>query len=366
MMQPTTRRTLLATTGALTTGIIAGCLGDSDDGSDDTSPWNEPVSSNIVTWDDLGDLEGDLTIYSGRTRDQIDPLFEQLEDRYDDFTVSIDQDDNDTMVTKLLEEGETPADIFYTQDSGALAVVKDEDILQPLPSDITEAIDEGRTDPDGDWMGVSGRVRAIQYNTDQWDDDLPTDIMEYAYDERFQDIISTRPNSGTFRAFIIAMMELEGEDATRDWVSAMVNEQNATLYSGGTAQANAVYSGEQPVALGNQYYAGRILTEDPDAPLDVAFTENDAGCLFNVSGIGITNDTNNASLAAEFARHLVAKEGQEFFVEVNGEYPVIDGVDYVGDLPTVEEINPPDFDLNQLGLELEAAVDLLREEGMRV
>lgn len=360
------RRAILLSTGAVATGSLAGCLGDVTESDDDTSPWNNPVTANAVSWEELGDLEGELTIYSGRTRDQIDPLFAQLEDRYDDFSVLIDQDDNDTQVNKLLEEGHTPADIFYTQDSGALSVVKEEDILRDLPEDLATSITPGRTDPDGVWMGVSGRVRAILYNTDLWDDDLPTDIMEYAYDDRFKDIISTRPNSGSFRAFIIAMMELEGEQDTRDWVRAMVNEQHITEYSGGSDQANAVATGGQAVALGNQYYAGRILNEDPDAPIDVAFTENDAGCLFNISGIGITQDTNNASLAAEFARHLVAREGQEFFVNVNGEYPVIDDIEYVGDLPAVDEINPPEFDLNQLGLELQAAVDLLREEGMRV
>lgn len=376
------RRSAIA--GGLACLGLAGCLGvlngdDTGDGTDqdsppneingpdDTSPWNTPVDGGLAQWDGLGDLEGEIMVYSGRTRDQIDPLFDQLEEEYSDLTIRTDYDDNDTQVNKLLEEGDaTPADIFYTQDSGALAVVKDADMFRELPDDIIDGIRSDRTDPDGRWLGVSGRVRAIQYNTELWEGELPANITDFAYDERFRDRISTRPNSGTFRAFIVAMMELDGEEATRDWVRAMVEDQNATLYSSGSQQANAVNDGEVAVGLGNQYYAARILNEDPDAAIDVAFTEHDAGCLLNVSGIGIPQSTDNASLAAEFARHLVAAEGQEFFVEVNGEYPVVDEVNYVGELPALADIDPPEFDLNQLGLELTDASDLLREEGMTV
>lgn len=367
------RRQYLLGSGLLAIGSTAGCLGDSSDSderSSDTSPWERSIDGEPITWDELGDLHGDLTVYSGRTRDQIAPIFDELEETYPDLTIHRDFDNNDTQVNKIIEEGDaSPADIFYTQDSGALAVVKREGLFADLPADIAEGVQTDRTDPDGKWMGVSGRVRAILYNTDIWEGgaaELPSSILEYAYDERFQGRISTRPNSGSFRAFIVAMIELEGEEATRDWVRTLVTEQDITLYSGGTQQAQAVNDGEVDVGLGNQYYAARILNEDPDASIDVAFTENDAGCLFNVSGIGIPASTNNASLAAEFARHLIAVEGQEFFIDVNGEYPVMDGIEYVGDLPNIDEINPPAFDLNQLGLELTTASDLLREEDMVV
>ena len=364
------RRRVLAASGLAVAGSVglAGCLGDDPgDPFDDYGPQAAALEPTAVSWDDLGDLEGELTIYSGRTRDQIDPLFEMIEDEYPDFTLSIDHDGNEDQLNSLREEGEnSPADIFYTQSSGALAALKSDGLARELPEDIIGAVDDDKSDPDGEWTGASGRVRAIMYDTDEFDgEDLPDDIFAYAEDEQFRDIISTRPNSGTFRSFITAMIEMEGEDETRGWISDMVNQQNATLYSSGSQQAEEVAYGDQDIGLGNQYYAGRILNEDPDATLDVAFTSDDPGCLFNVSGVAILEASDRPNLAAEFTRHILAAEGQEFFVDVNGEYPVVDGVDYVGDLPTVDEINPPSFDLNALG-DLEPASDLLREEGMTV
>lgn len=355
--------------GAFGIAGLAGCLGGSaaDDSDDTGEPWGAPVESSAVSWDDLGNLEGELTVYSGRKRSQIDPLFSKLEDTYPDLTIDRDYDDNARQLNKLREEGDaSPADVFYTQSSGALANLKRDELLLDLPDDVVDAVPEDKSDPDGTWTGASGRVRAVQYNTDAFAaEDLPTDIFAYAEQDRFQDVISTRPNSGTFQSFVIAMIELEGEDATREWVRAMVNEQNARLYSGGSTQAEAIEAGENQVGLGNQYYAARILNNDPDATLGVTFTENDPGALFNVSGVGIPASTDQFGLSAEFTRHVLAADGQEFFVDVNGEYPVVDGVEYVGSMPPLSELETPEFDLNQLA-DVERAVDLLREEGMTV
>lgn len=398
------RRRFLGYAGATLTGMtaLAGCSdggdggengGDADTGNDngtddtngengdeggagslaDAEPLGEPVDSTAVSWDDLGDLEGELTIYSGRTRDQIDPVFVALEEEYADLTLNVAYDDNDVHVNQILQEGDaTPADLMYSQDPGALGELERNDVLQELPGDIIDAVPESYREPDGLWTGVTGRVRSIQYNSERWDgdeDDFPTDIMEFATDDRFQGIISTRPNSGTFRGFIQAMVELEGEEETREWVRSMVEEQDTQLFSSGGDQSEAINRGgdDDPiVALGNSYYGARILQEDPDAPIRVTFTENDAGCLFSVAGVGVMNDVDDPELVAEFTRHLLAAEGQEFMMEANGEYPVVEGVEYVGPLPNLEEINPPEFDLSDFDLELQEAQDLLTEEGMTV
>ncbi len=395
----TNRRRFLGYTGAALFGTtaLAGCSdenggeggngggGGGDGGGDggagavaEVEPLGESVDSTAVSWDDLGDLEGHLTVYSGRTPDQIDPVFEELEDAYEEFTLNRNYADNDVQVNQIIQEGEaTPADLFYSQDPGALGALESEGVLQALPNDVVEAVPESYRHPDGFWTGVSGRVRSIQFNAERLADEtefesgeeLPTDIQEYATDERLQGVISTRPNSGTFRGFIQAMVDLEGEEATREWVRGMIDNQDVQLFEGGSDQAEAVNRGgdDDPiVGLGNSYYAARILNEDPDAPIDLAFTENDAGCLFSVAGVGVMNEVENPELVAEFTRHLLAEEGQQFMMDANGEYPVVEGVDYVGELPDLAEINPPEFDLSEFDTDLQEAQDLLNEEGMTV
>lgn len=395
------RRPFLASAGLSAAGLaaLAGCLGDDDsgngngdedasgNGSDDgngggsnaagsvaaAEPLASPVDSSGVSWDDLGDLEGEITVYSGRTRDQIDLVFEELENEYDGFEILRDYDDNDVQVNQIQQEGEaTPADVFYSQDPGALGAVHDMGLVQQLPEDIVDTVPESYREPDGYWTGVSGRVRSVFYNEDRLDetpfdswDELPTDIFEYATDDRFEGIISTRPNSGTFRGFVQAMVDLEGEDATRQWVSDFM-EQDPDLFPSGSDQAAAVERGgdDDPIiGLGNSYYAARLVNEDPDSPIRVTFTEA-TQALFSVAGIAVTNEVDDPELVAEFARHLLAVEGQEFMMDDNGEFPVVDGVDYVGPLPGPDELNSPTYDLSEFDMDLQEANEVLEDEGM--
>ncbi len=396
--QTTSRRAFLASVASAGLLGLAGCVGgDADDeggttdgqatdhdgdGQDDgtvesvadADPLSTAVSSAGVSWDELGDLEGEITVYSGRTREQIDLVFERLVEEYDGLTISRDYDDNDAQVNQLMQEGDaTPADIFYSQDPGALGAVTDEGLVQRLPEDVVDTVPASYRHPDGYWTGVSGRVRAIQYNSERLDetlfdswDELPTNIDAYATDDRFEGIISTRPNSGTFRGFIQAMVDIEGEEAARQWVRDFM-DQDPQLFQGGSDQAAAVNRGgdDDPIiALGNSYYAARLVNEDDDAPIRVTFTEGDAGSLFSVAGVAATNSVDDPELVAEFVRHLVAVEGQEFMMDDNGEFPVVDGVDYIGPLPGPDELDSPTFDLSEFDMELQDSRELLEDEGM--
>lgn len=363
-----TRRTLLGTMAGGAVVTTAGCLetlgfGDTDcDFVEDAD-----LDAADFAWDDLPDLEGTLTVYSGRTSDQINPIFECLEDHYDDLTINVDWGSNEEQLNKLRQEGSgTEADLFYSQDSSALATLAHEDLTQPLSDEVQSIVAEDIRDPDGEWTATSGRVRAIQFNTDHVDrEELSDDIFDYAYDDRYAGRIATRPNSGSFLAFIHAMVELHGRSETEDWVDAMVQDQDVELYGSGSTMAQAVADGEVEIALGNQYYAARLVQNDEDTPIDLAFTNGDAGALFNVAGVAITEAADEPQLANHTVEHLLAAEGQYFFVHVNGEYPVIDGVEYVGDLPDPDDLNSPTYDLSQL-LDFDEVNEILTTYDMRV
>ncbi len=78
----------------------------------------------------------------------------------------------------------------------------------------------------------------------------------------------------------------------------------------------------------------------------------------------MTNEVDDPELVAEFARHLLAVEGQEFMMDDNGEFPVVDGVDYVGPLPGPDELNSPTYDLSEFDMDLQEANEVLEDEGM--
>ncbi len=365
------RRRFLSLTGAAVVGTtaLAGCLSGGDAATElDSTPATfdgTALSTAGTDWEDLPDLDGELTVYSGRREAQIQGVFDELEAFYPDLDISIRYDDNEAHITAIEQEGEnSPADVLYTQDSGTLGALKNLGRTVPLTEDVVDTVPESWRDPESNWTGVSGRTRCVAYNTDAWDaDELPDDIFAYPTDDRFVDEMGWRIDSGSFLAWIRAMMVDQGEETTRQYLEDMA-AAGVTNYEGGSTTPDALAAGEVTIGFVNSYYIGRLVSDQSDVPVDVTFTDGDVGSLFNVSGTAVLNTSSNTDLARNFVRHLLGRQGQEFFVDTNKEYAVIDGVDYVGDLPPLSELNSPQFDLNELA-DIEPAVDVLRDAGLR-
>jgi iron(III) transport system substrate-binding protein len=106
------------------------------------------------------------------------------------------------------------------------------------------------------------------------------------------------------------------------------------------------------------------LARRQNAPISTAFTRNDAGAIFNVAGACVLDTASDSTLAANFVRHLLSAEAQDYFARSTFEYPLIPEVEPIGRLPPIDELNPPEgLDLSQLA-DLEATISLLRETGV--
>ncbi|WP_416839882.1 iron ABC transporter substrate-binding protein [Haloferax sp. DFSO52] len=376
------RRRFIATATALGLGSLAGCTGlggvetetetDTADGGDSVgqigsgrSPFGDRELSGGVSITEMPDLSGELTLYSGRGEALVGELISFFEEYYDDFTVRPRYNSAAELVNQILTEGEnSPADVFFSVNAGALGALKDEGRTQTLPTDVLDLVRDEFHDPDGQWTGTSGRARTIPFNTDQFaDSDIPTDIMAFPETEAFRDNIGWAPTYSSFQAFITAMRVLEGEEATREWLQGM-QDLGVSEYNDEFLVAQAVADGEIGAGFANHYYIQRILAGRPNAPLATAFTSGDAGSIFNVAGALVLDTANDSELGANFVRHLLSAEAQDYFARTTFEYPLVSGVDPIGELPPIDDLNPPEgLDLTQLS-DLEGTVRLLREVGV--
>ncbi|WP_435115213.1 extracellular solute-binding protein [Halolamina sp. C58] len=313
--------------------------------------------------EELPDLEGELTIYLGGGEGGLyRDLINKLENIYPDFSatprVSGTADAANTIIT---EGSATPADVFWSVDAGSLAAVAAEDLTSELPSEVTDPVPD-EFHPNGEWVGTAGRARAIPYNTEALDEsDIPDDVMDLP-DSGIAGNMGWGPTYGAFQAFITAMRIIEGEDATRQWLQGMV-DAGITEYANEFFVANAVADGEIQAGFANHYYALRVQAARPNAPIDLAFTSGDAGALINVAGAAVLGPSPQQELARTFVRHLLSAEAQEYFATRAYAYPMIPGVPPVGDLPRIDELNPPEFDLAKLS-NIGPTVELMREVGV--
>ena len=86
-------------------------------------------------------LSGDLTIYSGRGEELVGALIDQFEQETG-LNVEVRYGSTAEMAATILEEGaNSPADIYYGQDAGALGALAQAGQLAPLPEDVLDLVD---------------------------------------------------------------------------------------------------------------------------------------------------------------------------------------------------------------------------------
>jgi iron(III) transport system substrate-binding protein len=206
----------------------------------------------------------------------------------------------------------------------------------------------------------------VPYNTDTLSEsDIPDDIPAFPDQERLQDSMGWAVTYGSFQGFVTVMRILNGEQRTREWLRGMA-DLGVQEYSDEFRVAQAVADGELRAGFTNHYYVIRVLDARPNAPLGMAFTENDAGSFFNVAGAGVVDSSSRPDMAANFVRHLLSSEAQDYFARsATFEYPMIPEVDPIERLPSFENLNPPDLALAEFAqADINETIDLMKQEGV--
>jgi iron(III) transport system substrate-binding protein len=307
------------------------------------------------------DAEAPLTVYSGRSESLVGPVLEQFTEATG-IPVETKYGDTAELAALLLEEGEqSPADIFFAQDAGALGAVSDAGLFAPLPEDVLSRVPAVFSDPEGDWVGVSGRVRTATYTTAE-PVELPESILGFT-DPAWSGRIGWAPTNGSFQAFVTALRVIEGEEAARAWLEGIIaNEPLA--YDSNTSAVEGVAAGEVDVAFVNHYYLMRLLTENgEDYPVaQTFFSGGDPGALVNVAGVGQLATSDQPEAAAMLVDYLLREEAQGYFSESTYEYPLIEGVAADPRLPELASLETPEVDLSDLS-DLQGTIELLRDVG---
>jgi iron(III) transport system substrate-binding protein len=313
--------------------------------------------------DQAADAEGPLTVYSGRSEELVAEVF----DRFTEETgieVDVRYGDTAELAAQIINEGDaSPADLYWGQDAGALGALQADGLFATLPDDLVDLVDPAFASTSGEWVGVTGRVRVLAYNTDALTEaDVPDsvfDLTEPEWDGR----VSWAPTNGSFQAFVTALRVTEGEDAAREWLEGMI-ANDVQVFENNASQVEAVGRGEVDVALVNHYYLARFTAEDPDFPVANKFLPGDIGGLVNVAGVGVLQASDQPSAAEQLVEYLLSDEVQTFFSQETNEaeFPAVTGQPSPEGLPSVEELDAPAIDLSDLE-DLQGTVALLEETG---
>jgi len=260
-------RTRKALALLLPLGLFVAACGDGNGSAETTttsattggsSTAGSPASSDPGGSSSTPSTGGRLTLYSGRNETLVAPLIEMFK-KSTGIDAEVRYGSSAEMGAALMEEGKsTPADVFFSQEVGAVGVLAKAGLLSPLPDDVVNLVDERYRPPAGNlWVGVTGRSRVIVYNKDQ----LPTppkSVTELT-DPKYKGKVAIVPGNAGFQAFITAFRVSKGEDAARKWLEEMKANDVITSIESNDDVLSAVDAGQLQIGLINHYYWAKSL-----------------------------------------------------------------------------------------------------------
>jgi iron(III) transport system substrate-binding protein len=269
------------------------------------------------------------------------------------------------LANQLVAEGRrSPADVFLTENSPAMALVDSKGLFARLDDTTLERIPAQYRPSDGDWTGFAGRSTVLFYNKDQvQESDLPAALMDLAR-PRWKGRVAFSPTGADFQAIVAAVLALKGADATRSWLAGL--KANGAVVDGNNVVLKDVNAGDVETGIAYHYYWYRDQEEAGDNSDHTAlhfFDEQDPGAFLSVSGAGVLANGDHRANAARFVDFLTSEEGQEVVARsyaleytLNPEVPLGRGVKPLASLQ-----NPP---VAISDLDSEKVVELLQDTGL--
>lgn len=339
------RRALAVSAAALLALTTAAC------GQDDGQ---EPLSDDA------------LVIYSGRNENLVKGILEQLEDRTG-IDVQVRYGTSSELAAQLLEEGDgTKADLFFSQDAGALGAVAKAGRLETLPAATLAKVEEGFADAGQKWVATSARARVIAYDPAQAPEVTGMTTVDAVLDPRYKGRIGFAPTNASFQSFVTALRVTKGEEGAKEWLEKFkANEPKA--FDNNILVLDAVDSGQVALGLVNHYYWYERVAEKGASGVKAKIhflNADDPGALVNVAGVGVLAGSPQKDAALRAVDFLLSEEGQRYFADETAEYPVVAGIESAKhDLVPLSELRGSSIDLNQLD-SLDRTLALLDEVGL--
>ncbi len=264
-----------------------------------------------------------VTVYSSRKEHLIQPLFEQFT-KETGVEVNYLTGKGSDLIERLKLEGEkTPADMFMTVDAGDLWYAGTQNIFQSVSSDILNSnIPSHLRDPEGLWTGLSVRARTIVYSTDRVN---PNELSTYAElaNAKWSGRLCLRTSKKIYtKSLVASIIHNQGNENAKQIVTGWVSNLAAVPNAKDSHIMKAIIAGQCDVGIVNTYYFGRLIEENPKAPLKLYWAnQNSTGVHVNVSGAGVTKYSSNVEGSIQLLEWLSSARAQSIYASLNKEYP---------------------------------------------
>lgn len=288
-------------------------------------------------------IQDAITIYNAQheslTREWADAFTEET-----GIVVTIRNGSDLEMGNQIVQEGEnSPADVFLTENSPAMALVDSKGLFEPVDPQTLDLVPEQFRPANGHWIGIAARSTVFAYDkTELTEAELPKSMLELAR-PKWKGRWTASPSGADFQAIVGALLQLKGKEATADWLKGM--KENAIPIRGNSAAMRAVNAGQFDGALIYHYYYFGDQAKTGENSGNVAlhyFRRQDPGAFVSISGGGVLASSKHKEQAQAFLKWLAGKSGQSVLREgTSFEYAVGKGEASNKALVPLSELDAP-------------------------
>jgi iron(III) transport system substrate-binding protein len=301
-----------------------------------------------------GSSSGDsaaITLYNGQHEQTTAELVATFE-KQTGIKVAVRSGDEATLGNQILQEGSnSPADVFYTENTPVLEELAEKGMLASVAPATLAAIPARYSSSQGDWVGVSARASVLVYNTGQISaSQLPSSILELA-EPKWKGKVGFAPSETDFQPLITSIIKRDGVAAAESWLNGL--KANSKIYPDNETVVAQVNNGESAVGVINHYYWYRLRAELGASGMHSAlhyYAAGDPGNLVNVSGAAVLKSSSHQTDAQKLLAFLVSQEGQEVIAHSHSyEYPLRAGVAPAPGLRPFDQLHPASLSPAELG-----------------
>jgi iron(III) transport system substrate-binding protein len=293
-----------------------------------------------------GKISGEITVYNA----QHESLTKEWVDAFTAETgvkVTLRQGSDTEMSNQIIQEGQaSPADVFLTENSPAMAQVENAGLFADVDKATIDQVPAEYRPSTNKWTGIAARSTVLVYDKAKLTaDQLPKSMLDLAKPE-WKGKWAASPSGADFQAIVSALLELKGEAATEEWLQGM--KDNSKAYKGNSTAMKAVNAGEVDAALiyHYYYYGDQAKTgENSNNVTPYYFKNQDPGAFVSVSGGGVLKSSKNAAAAQAFVKFITGKKGQEVLQKgTSFEYAIASGVPSNEKLVPLPDLQAPTVD----------------------
>ncbi len=277
------------------------------------------------------------------------------------------------ILERLKAEGmNSPADLVLTVDVSRLDALAKADLLQPINSPVlSKHIPAQYRHPENLWFGLTTRSRVIYYAKDRVKESELSTYEDLA-DPKWKGRICMRTSKHIYnRALMASMIAAHGEADAKNWAMGLKENMARKPSGNDRAQVKAVKEGVCDIALGNNYYYGKMKFNDkkPEqkewaAAVNMFFpNQSDRGTHVNISGVAMTKSSKNSDQAQQLMEFLSGEAAQQMYASVNYEYPVNPGVAWDSEVKSWGTFKADTVSLQTIADNAPSAIKIFNEVG---